>query len=147
MFKKAAQIVFVVLAASTWPVWGETGPKIRLFNQHFALATDCVLWSRPSALENGVLYNCEPEGANYTASIRIDSMSLCQDFRNIKSKEATVEEKALVNSLGFSQAEWLINYGPDVEPIYARGAWDKEVCLLAISSEKAILNRLTEIWW
>ena len=147
MCNRAVPILFAILAVSVLPAWGGNGPKVRLFNQQFELAKDCVLWSRPSALENGVSYYCEPEAASYTASIRIDSASLCQDFRKVKSKEATVEEKSLAETQGFSQAVWVINYGPGVEPMYARGAWDKKVCLLAISSERAILNGLVEIWW
>jgi len=147
MCKRAVSVLVVILALSVSPAWGGDGPKVRLFNQLYELAPDCVLWSRPSALENGVSYYCEPDGANFTASIRIDTSKLCRDFQKIKGEEVMVEELAISNSLGFTQAEWRLNYGADSDPMYGRGAWDEKVCLLALSSDREILKSLSELWW
>ena len=129
----------VLLASTACSADDLGGTVIDIFDAKVRLPSTCVLYARPSVIDQDTRFFCDIAKGS-VVHIYIKKSSAC--IAQIEAKDRVVQDRKVIR--GHERARSESRKAPQAHQWLA---WDKDVCLMALSdSENALSQIMAPVW-
>lgn len=129
----------VLLASTACSAADPGGTIIDIFDTKVRLPPTCVLYARPSVIDQDTRFFCDIGKAS-VVHVYLKKSSAC--IAQIEAKDRIVQDRTMIRSHERAKSD-----SSTMPKAHQWLAWDKEVCLTALSdSEEALGQIMAPVW-